>query len=173
MDPPSRDEVRPDIVVRAMEPSDAPALTDVLNQPKAVWGTLQTPFVSVDARQKRFAENGPNDAGLVAVIDGRVIGSIGLHRAPHHRRSHTASLGMAVHDAFAGRGAGSALMAAAVDLAERWWNIKRLELNVYADNARAIALYERFGFEREGLYRAYAWRDGAYVDSLAMARLRL
>ena len=43
----------------------------------------------------------------------------------------------------------------------------------YADNARAIALYESFGFEREGLYRAYAWRNGAYVDSLAMARLRL
>ena len=49
----------------------------------------------------------------------------------------------------------------------------RLELSVYADNTRAIALYERFGFEREGLYRAYAWRAGAYVDSVAMARLRL
>lgn len=166
MDPPG-----PDIVIRAMEPGDLPALTEVMNQPRAVWGTLQTPFVSVDARQKRHAEAGPNDAGLVAVIDGRVIGSIGLHRGQLHRRSHTASLGMAVHDAFAGRGAGSALLAAAVDLAERWWNIKRLELNVYADNMRAIALYERFGFEREGVHRNYAWRDGAYVDSVSMARL--
>lgn len=170
MDPPSPD---PDIVIRAMEPEDMPAITEVLNQPRAVWGTLQTPFVSVDARRKRQMENGPNDAGLVAVIGGKVIGSIGLHRAPHHRRSHVASLGMAVHDAFAGRGAGAALMAAVVNLAERWWNIKRLELNVYADNAPAIALYERFGFEREGLFRAYAWRDGAYVDSVAMARLSL
>ncbi|MBL8771418.1 MAG: GNAT family N-acetyltransferase, partial [Phenylobacterium sp.] len=81
-------------------------------------------------------------------------------------------VGMAVHDAFAGRGVGTALMAAVVDLADRWWNVRRLELNVYADNARAIALYERFGFAREGLLRDYAWRDGAYVDSLAMARLR-
>ena len=107
------------------------------------------------------------------MIDGKPIGAASLHREERHRRSHVASLGMAVHDAYAGRGAGSALMAAIVELADRWWNLKRLELNVYADNARAIALYERFGFEREGLMRAYAWRDGEYVDSLAMARLRL
>ena len=168
MDPPS-----PGMVIRAMEPEDMPAITEVLNQPQAVWGTLQTPLVSVDARRKRQLETGPNDAGLVAVLDGKVIGMIGLHRGQLARRLHTASLGMAVHDGYAGRGAGRALLAAVVDLAERWWNIKRLELNVYADNVRAIALYERFGFEREGLLRAYAWRDGTYVDSIAMARLRL
>jgi putative acetyltransferase len=167
MDPPDN------ITIRALEPGDIPALTEVLSQPQAIWGTLQPPFVSVDTRQKRFAENGPNDAGLVAVIEGQVIGSIGLHRDRPHRRSHVASLGMAVHDAHAGRGVGRALLSAAVDLAERWWNIRRLELNVYADNLRAIALYERFGFEREGVHRAYAWRDGAYVDSLSMARVRL
>lgn len=163
----------PEIVVRAAEPSDVPAITEVLNQPRAVWGTLQTPLMSEAMRQKRFDATDHNNRALVAVLDGRVVGSIGLHREPWHRRIHTASIGMAVHDAFAGRGVGSAMMAAVVDMADRWWNIKRLELNVYADNGRAIALYERFGFEREGLLRAYAWRDGAYVDSLAMARLRL
>lgn len=168
MDPPPDD-----ILIRAMEPADIPAVADVLNQPRAVWGTLQPPFVSVDARQKRHAETGPGDAGLVAVIQDRIVGSIGLHRDRPHRRSHVASLGMAVHDAYAGRGVGRALLAAVVDLAEKWWNIRRLELNVYVDNHRAIALYERFGFEREGVHRAYAWRDGAYVDSLSMARVRL
>jgi putative acetyltransferase len=80
---------------------------------------------------------------------------------------------MAVHDAYAGRGVGRALMAALVDQADLWLNIKRLELTVWSDNDRAIALYERFGFEREGLMCAYGWRDGAYADALAMARLRL
>ena len=168
MDPPPDD-----ILIRAMEPADIPAVAEVLSQPRAVWGTLQPPFVSIDARQKRQAENGPGDAGLVALIEGRVVGSIGLHRDRPHRRSHVASLGMAVHDAHAGRGVGRALLAAVIDLAEKWWNIRRLELNVYVDNHRAIALYERFGFEREGVHRAYAWRDGAYVDSLSMARVRL
>jgi putative acetyltransferase len=64
-------------------------------------------------------------------------------------------------------------MGAVVDLADNWLQLKRLELGVYADNARAIALYERYGFEREGLNRAYSWRNGAWADSLMMARLRL
>jgi putative acetyltransferase len=42
---------------------------------------------------------------------------------------------------------------------------------VFTDNARAIALYQRFGFRVEGTYRAYALRDGVYADALAMARL--
>ena len=165
-DPPSQ------IIVRAGEPADIPAITEVMNQPRAYWGTLQWPYHSVALREQKFTLD-RNNVMLVAELAGKVVGSIGLHRETAHRRAHAASIGMAVHDAYAGRGAGSALMAAVVDLAERWWNIRRLELSVYADNTRAIALYERFGFEREGHFRAYAWRDGEYVDSLAMARLRL
>jgi putative acetyltransferase len=161
-----------DILVRAAEPADMAQVSDVLSQPRAIWGTLQTPFMPVALREKHYDAGDLNNRQLVAEVEGRLVGSIGLHRAIHHRRSHTASIGMAVHDAYAGRGVGTALMTAVVDLADRWWNIRRLELNVYADNARAIALYERFGFQREGLLRDYAWRDGAYVDSLAMGRLR-
>lgn len=161
-----------EILIRAFEPSDLPDLTEAWNQPRAYAGTLQLPHTSLEARQKRSAALGPEVTRLVAVIEGRVIGMIGLDRF-QNRRSHAGSIGMAVHDAYAGRGAGSALMAAVIDLADRWLQLKRLELSVYADNARAIALYERFGFEREGLHRAYAWRDGAFADSIAMARLRL
>ncbi len=77
-----------------------------------------------------------------------------------------------MHDAYAGRGVGTALMAAMIDLADRWLNLKRLQLQVWVDNAPAIALYEKFGFEREGVLRAEGFRDGAYVDALAMARVR-
>lgn len=162
-----------EILIRAAEPADVAALTEVLGQPRAVWGTLQLPFVSVETRRKRMEATGPGHTQLVAVIDGKVIGVAGLHPTDNARRAHAASIGMAVHDAYAGRGAGRALVAALVDQADRWLNLRRLELSVFADNVRAIALYERFGFEREGLLRAYAWRDGAYADALAMARLRL
>jgi putative acetyltransferase len=162
----------PDILIRALEPGDLPDLTEAWNQPRAYAGTLQLPYTSLDARQKRNAATPPDFTKLVAAIDGKVVGSIYLNQFDGRRR-HVGSVGMAVHDAYTGRGAGTALMAAVVDLADNWLQLKRLELGVYADNNRAIALYERFGFEREGLNRAYAWRDGAYVDSLMMARLRL
>ena len=47
-----------------------------------------------------------------------------------------------------------------------------IELTVSADNTRAISLYERFGFVREGRHQDFAMRDGAYVDALAMARMK-
>jgi putative acetyltransferase len=168
MDPPIP---KTDILIRAMEPADLPDITEAWNQPRAYAGTLQLPYTSLEARQQRHAAFAASTR-LVAVIDGKAIGMIFLSRF-ENRRSHVGSIGMAVHDAYAGRGVGTALMAAVIDLADNWLQLKRLELGVYADNARAIALYERFGFEREGLNRAYAWRDGAYADSLMMARLRL
>ena len=168
MDPPSKD-----ILIRALEPADLPDLTEAWNQPQAYAGTLQLPYTSLEARQKRLGGSPPGHTRLVAVIDGKVIGMAGLHPEENPRRAHAASIGMAVHDAYAGRGAGTALFAAVVSVADDWLNLKRLELSVYADNARAIALYERFGFEREGLHRAFSWRAGAYVDSISMARLRL
>ncbi len=158
-----------EILIRASEPEDVPDLTQVMNQPRAVWGTMQVPFTSVATRRER-CKTVPT-THLVAVIDGKVIGSLGLNRLDG-RRGHAGVIGMAVHDDYAGRGAGTALMAAAVEQADRWLALRRLELFVWTDNTRAIALYERFGFEREGLMRSYAWRDGEYVDAISMARIR-
>ena len=62
-------------------------------------------------------------------------------------------------------------MAAIIELSDRWHGFRRLELSVWTDNDRAIRLYEGFGFEREGVMRRYAWRDGVWADALAMARL--
>lgn len=162
-----------EILVRAVELGDMPAIAEILSQPRAIWGTLQVPYTSLEARQKRHLATAAGHTLLAAVIEGKVVGTAGLHPAENRRRAHAASIGMAVHDAYAGRGAGGALLSALLELADRWLAIKRVELTVWVDNQRAIALYERFGFEREGLLRAYAWRDGAYVDAISMARLRL
>ena len=63
-------------------------------------------------------------------------------------------------------------VAALIDAADNWLDLKRLELTVYVDNAPAIGLYRKFGFEVEGTRRADAFRDGKFVDSLMMARVR-
>jgi putative acetyltransferase len=79
---------------------------------------------------------------------------------------------MAVRDDRQGMGVGTALMEAALDLADNWLGLTRLELEVYTDNQAGIALYRKFGFEVEGTLRRFAFRGGEYVDAYSMARLR-
>jgi putative acetyltransferase len=79
---------------------------------------------------------------------------------------------MAVRDDWQGKGVGTALMAAALDLADNWLNLTRLELRVYVDNSGAVALYEKFGFEVEGTHRRLVFRNGEFVDAYSMARIR-
>ena len=160
------------IQIRPVEPEDWPAITEIMQQPGVIAGTLQLPFRSQAFQKQRLEGNDPGRHHLGAVIGGKLIGDIMLQRPPNPRRAHVGEFGMCVHDAYQGRGAGSALLAALLDLTDRWLNLRRLELTVFADNARAIGLYEKHGFVREGLHRDFAFRDGAYVDALSMARIR-
>ena len=161
------------IVVRRAELGDAEAIQSTFAGPRVIAGTLQLPYPSIESWRKRLAaESSPSDFFLVATIDSHVVGNIGLHEAGKSpRRRHVGSVGMSVRDDSQGRGVGTALMSAAIELADGWINYQRLELNVYTDNLAAMALYRKFGFVIEGTYRAYAFRDGQYVDSYAMARL--
>ena len=160
------------IVVRRAEPGDAEAIHATFTGPRAIAGTLQLPYPSVEQWRKRLAEFPPGDHLLVATIAGEVVGNLGLHAASKSpRRKHVATIGMAVRDDRQGRGVGSALLLAAVELADGWLNYQRLELTAYVDNLAAVQLYRKFGFTIEGTARAYAFRDGAYVDAYWMARL--
>lgn len=159
------------LIVRAACAEDVPALCEMANEPGYRYGTLRPPFQTLEFTRHWFDGLGGNDVLVVAELDGRVVGSAGLHRQTG-RRSHAGLIGMGVRDGWQRRGIGTALLRALVDCADNWLDIRRLELTVYADNAPAIALYERFGFELEGRMRAHSFRAGSYVDTLQMARLR-
>src|SRR5262249_47231560 len=157
--------------IRAHEPSDAQEIAALLQLPRVRWGTLRMPFTSAEETRKWLEKPADGNVGIVALLDGRLVGTAGL-TPQKGRRSHVGAIGMCVHDDFQGRGIGSRLLGALVDAADNWLNLRRLELVVYVDNEPALRLYRKFGFEVEGTRRADAFRDGAFVDSFVMARLR-
>jgi putative acetyltransferase len=163
------------VTIRRAHPKDAAACARIMGDPAVYPGLLQMPYADEETWRSRLAEStvpGKTDLLLVAERGGEVVGSAGLHPAgPMLRRRHAMFLGISVASAMQGQGVGSALMAALVDYADRWAQVLRLELTVFTDNLPAIALYRRFGFQIEGTHRAYALRDGVYVDAHAMARL--
>ena len=160
------------IEIRRVEPGDYKAVCAVHAQPNALAGTLQLPFPSEEAWRERLAKFGDRDYGLVACVEGEIVGMLSLHVSERLRRAHVGDLGMVVHDKWAGKGVGTALMEAAIDLADNWLNLSRLELTVYTDNEPALRLYKKLGFEVEGTHKKYAFRDGEYVHAHAMARVR-
>ncbi len=137
-------------------------------------GLMQLPFPSEEIWKARLADNlspaRTDHLALVAEHAGTVVGSAGLHPQAPLRRRHAATLGISVAHGAQRRGVGTALMQALCDYADDWSQVLRIELTVFADNAPAIALYRRFGFEREGLLRGFALRAGVYEDVIAMAR---
>ena len=159
--------------IRRAEPDDCDDIYEMFCCPKVFAGTLQLPYPSREQWKQRLAHTTEGIYTLVAVVDNKVVGLLGLETFPNKpRRTHVGTFGISVHDDWQGRGIGGALMQACLDLADNWLNLMRLELQVYADNEQAIHLYERFGFEREGTLRQHAFRDGQYIDSVVMARLR-
>ncbi len=159
--------------VRHAEPDDYEAMHRIMCGPRVAAGTLQLPLQPAEAWRKRLAEPPEGLFLLVACVGGEVVGNLGLETSPNRPRiRHAGSIGMAVRDDWQGRGMGTALMEAALDLADNWLNLSRLELRVYVDNPAAVALYKKFGFEIEGTHRNMAFRNGGYVDAYSMARIR-
>ena len=161
-----------EIQIRAAEPTDAEAYYEVFTGPSATANTLQIPWQSLEVFRGRLASSDANRHSLVAVIDGRVVGMCSLHLETNPRRRDCASIGMAVFDDFHGQGVGSAMMRALMELADGWYCLRRVELTVWADNAAAVHLYEKFGFVIEGTASQYALRAGEYVDAYYMARVK-
>jgi L-phenylalanine/L-methionine N-acetyltransferase len=166
------------IHIRAAEPGDAAAMSALVGSVGVFEGTLQMPYAAVASRVERYSKIDTNNVQLVAVARDADTGSeqivahgglFAIHSSL--RRMHARGLGITVALAWQGQGIGDQLMTALIDWADNWAGVLRIELTVFADNAKAIALYQRHGFVQEGFMRAYALRDGVYADTLAMARL--
>lgn len=165
----------PGVIVRRTRVSDAAAFAKMMEHPDVFPNLLQMPHASEEHWKARLTESaapGSPHVQIVAEADGEVVGAAGLHPiGTSPRKRHSMLLGINVAAGWQGRGVGKLLMHALCDYADNWLGLLRIELDVFADNRRAQALYERFGFVREGVRRCEALRDGMYVDGWLMARL--
>jgi L-phenylalanine/L-methionine N-acetyltransferase len=160
------------ITIRHAEVADAEAFHRIMTAPRVVAGTLQLPYQSIESNKNKLAELPEGEYVLVAVVDGEVIGNLDLITKPANPRTrHVGQIGMAVRDDWQGNGIGTALMEAALDLADNWLNLTRIELHVYTDNTAGVAPCKKLGFQIEGTHYPYAFRDGGYADAYSMARI--
>jgi ribosomal protein S18 acetylase RimI-like enzyme len=129
------------------------------------WISVEEP-VDVAQRRRRMVEEleGEQTVMLVAEAGGELVGQLDLRLA----RYGVADLGMLVAPGWRRKGVGSALMAEAIARA-RAAGAHKLTLQVWPHNTAALALYERFGFQREGyLRRHYRRRSGELWDAVVM-----
>ena len=151
------------IVVSRAEPADAAALVALASAVSAepegwmIWSEWRG--VGDERRYLRAVRGHPDAAVFVAELDGELAGRLSLARDQNPASHHVADLGLMVDERFRRRGIGRALLEAAVAWAPEH-GVAKLELDVFPWNDGAIALYEAFGFEREGLRRRHYLRTG-------------
>lgn len=157
--------------IRPAKPEDAAAVTEIRRQPTVLEYNNLLPTDRGERDRDWLAKLGADNHVLVAEVDGRVVGFAKMDVFGGRQR-HVGTVSLNVHDDFQARGIGRALLGRLLELAFDYLALTRVQLEVWADNARAIRLYESLGFEREGRRRNAVLRRGEYVDVLIMGLLR-
>jgi ribosomal protein S18 acetylase RimI-like enzyme len=151
---------------RAADAADMAAIDTIAWSPRSGF-----PSVYSSRRRSYFGPDRLPDTYLVAEVGQAVAGFLRLATpTPLPENAHVLEVSaLAVHPDYRRSGVGSALLSAAVQHG-RSRGARKLSLRVLDTNEAAVALYERNGFQREGVLRAEFIIDGAYVDDVIMAR---
>lgn len=168
-----------ELLVRNAVASDARALRETMRRTHSETDYLlsypdeQGTDEEREARLLEEAERCGNQVELVAIVDGRIVGSAGVEAVGSRRKvAHRARFGISVLKEQWGMGIGRVLMESCIDCARRA-GYTQLELDVVADNERAMSLYRRAGFEEYGRNpRGYRSASAGYQELVHM-RLEL
>jgi RimJ/RimL family protein N-acetyltransferase len=169
-----RDVIEP--LIRRAEPRDAERVLHHVNAMASeaseciplLPGELK---VTIDEERKLLADSASadNTRYLIAEVDDELVGLCSAIGGKRQALRHSATLGLSVRKAFQGKGIGTLLMKTTIDWARASGTLRRLDLRVYHDNTRAIALYKKLGFEVEGRRRQSILRDGQLIDDIEMS----
>jgi ribosomal protein S18 acetylase RimI-like enzyme len=107
---------------------------------------------------------------LLATSADRVVGWCDVNPIQRPTMRHSGVLGIGLLGEYRGRGLGEKLMLKTLEAAYTF-GLTRVELSVRHDNARALGLYRKVGFEIEGRKRRAVLVDGVYHDLIFMGLL--
>jgi RimJ/RimL family protein N-acetyltransferase len=163
--------------LRAVERDDLPRLHELFDDDlELMTRSSDEPArpLSLAEFEHRFDERveEPDDSVMRFVIeaDDEVIGTCELHFIDHFQQ--TCHLGITLGRAFWAKGFGQDAVRTLVAFAFRDLAMRKVGLEVLADDERAVGAYRKAGFTEEGKLRAHAWFDGAVHDALLMGILR-
>ena len=159
--------------LRPARPTDSRGLARLFADVRREGRWLVTPPSAVSQPSEAFfigeMIRGEDGLMLVAEADGETIGNVLVSIERNVVSSHVGTLSIVVAEGWRDVGVGSAMVRAAQDWAMAHGLLK-VALAVFPDNERAIAVYERAGFVREGLRRRQYRADGDVLrDELLMA----
>jgi RimJ/RimL family protein N-acetyltransferase len=167
-----------DLIIRQAQPEDAEQLLAhiqaIASEPE-VQILLESEEVRLTLEEERqwvtshLASR--NSTLLVAEAGGKIVGVLDCEGGQRNAVRHVVKLGVSVRQEWRDRGIGRALMEAAVAWARETGIVKRIELHVTVCNPRAIHLYEKLGFEKEGKIQGGLLKNGQYLDLWLMALL--
>lgn len=165
-----------EFIIRPVNTGDGKGINELRRMPGVFENILGIPSERIKRNEDFIANMDANTHQFVAVTktqnDGEIIiGTAGLTVYANHRLRHSASIGIMIHKDYQDMGVGTALMKALIDIADNWLMLVRVELTVFEDNEKAIHLYEKFGFKKEGIKQLAGIRNGEYVNEFLMARI--
>jgi len=164
--------------IRPINIKDAKGINELRRMPGVFENILGIPSERSKRSEDHIMGMDSNNHNFVAVYNDsngeeKVIGAAGLTVNTNPRLRHSGGIGIMVHKDFQNNGVGTALMEALIDIADNWLMLVRVELTVFIDNQRAIHLYEKLGFQKEGIKKMAAIRRGKYIDEISMARINI
>lgn len=164
------------VVLRPIQSWDRERLYDLVEtiEVRALANTeppLPLSLEEIEARDRRWTEQPHPDSAWFAIdAEEETIGFCGLHEIDHfHGR---AEVGIRIGKEFWGKGYGQDAVRTLVDYGFRLLNLRKISLQVFAHDERAVGAYRKAGFVEEGRLRAHTWYDGAARDELVMAVFR-
>lgn len=113
----------------------------------------------------------PNEAMIMCVVDGRVVGNCEISFFKGMKTKHRASIGIALISEFWNQGIGTKMFEEMIRIAENREGVIQIELEFVEGNARARHLYEKMGFQITGIRpNAIRLKDGTLLNEYMMIK---